>query len=197
MKLSVVAAIAYAVIAPSPIRAATLSYTQTGDVYAIVVDAEEHNGAFETVVFEARPMGSSAFANQATGNVVGIPRPPGDPFTYMNRLLTAHPLDFPDAIGYGLSLFELVNPPDRLFFVLGRQRGNISTASEPGGDLFLANLYMPGGAASAEVTVQLLGGGILVRELRLTIPVPEASLAASTACALVAATIASRRRRLS
>ncbi len=63
-----------------PARAAQLSMTNNGAIYTFYVDGESLNGGFETIYFQAK----------AT--------PPGDSFTYNNRMLHADPIDFPGAL---------------------------------------------------------------------------------------------------
>jgi hypothetical protein len=178
----------------STAHAASLSYTQTNTAFAIFLDGEEHNDQFETIFFEVKPNPPAEFNNNNTGGV-GVPRPPGQPFTYYNRLLDADPLDFPGALG--LTQVGLVKTPQELSFTVGNLFGTVTTAAQSNGDLFLGNVNMPGAGASANVLVQLIRAGNLVQELRMTIPIPEPSAATMAMTALTATTIVRRRRRIS
>lgn len=162
-------------IACSTAEAASLSYTQNANAFAIFVDGEEHNGAFDTIYFRVEPNAPAVFTNIG-GLPVGPPRPPGAPFTYRNLLLNADPMDFPD--GLGLNQFGLVITSSQMSFTVASLGGTITTAPQANGDLFLGNINMPGVGASANVTVQLLRNGNLLQELTAVVPVPEpASLA--------------------
>jgi hypothetical protein len=191
MKCVTSLAIALMLVANSAAQAASLSYTQTNDAFAIYVDGEEHNGNFETIYFQAKPNPPAEFTNNSGG--IFFVRPPGRPFTYPNELLTQDPIDFPG----GLALFQsgLVNIPQELSFTVANLFGTITTAPQPNGDLFLGNVNMPGAGASANVLVQLRRAGNLVQQLTLTIPVPEPSALALAVAALAGATRISRRRR--
>jgi hypothetical protein len=143
--------------------------------------------------FQVRPNSPAMFTNNASGNNSGVPRPPGDSFTYHNRMLNGDPLDFPGALG--LTQLGLVNIPQELSFTVANLFGTITTASQPNGDLFLGNVNMPGAGASASVLVQLLRAGNLVQELRMTVPVPEPSGALLGATAFAALSLARSARQ--
>jgi hypothetical protein len=175
----------------SATNAASLSYTRTADAFAIFLDGEQHNGAFDTFGFWVRPNAPAVFTN-FSGLLGGPPRPPGQPFTYHNGLLNADPLDDPNSIG--LAMLGLIRTPTELSFAASRLGGTITTATQPNGDLFLGNVNMPGAGASANVTVQLYRAGDLVQELTATIPVPEPTSMALAGIALAGMIAVSHRR---
>jgi hypothetical protein len=166
-----VIAVASLAVAASAADAATLSIGSFQDwsvrgIAAIYLDGDADNGNFDTITFSARPqsvvhvqlisagtviselifpffqpISLSPFANQNSGLSAGVPRPAGQTFTYINRLLHADPLKFPGGLGW--VVFGLVNRPDELSFVTGPLGGRIDTAGQPDGRLFLANIYAP------------------------------------------------------
>jgi hypothetical protein len=176
---ALVTVIAVSWIASGPLAAAaSVSVTWNGDAVSIYVDGEAQNGAFDTIFFQARPIPPASFTINNSGLLGGVPRPPGEPSTYPNRMLTADPLDFPG--GLALTQVGLINTPQELSFTVGALGGTITTAAQPNGDLFLGNLNLPGFAnasAGANATVQLISAGSLVQELNTVIFVPEPAAA--------------------
>ncbi|MBL9165331.1 MAG: hypothetical protein JNL18_21570 [Planctomycetaceae bacterium] len=159
-----------------PARAAQLSMTRNGAIYIFYVDGESLNGGFETIYFQAKATPPGKFANVPNGAAPpGVPRPPGDSFTYPNRMLIADPLDFPGALG--LSMVGFINNGQELSYAVGNLFGTITTANQPNGDLFLANLYVPD-PTHFTATVQLISAGTVVFEATQTIPEPAAGLVA-------------------
>jgi hypothetical protein len=156
-----------------PARAAQLSMTSNGAIYTFYVDGESLNGGFETIYFQAKATPPGKFAN--VGIEFGVPRPPGQAFTYRNLMLIADPLDFPEALG--LSSVGVVRNGQELSYTVGNLFGTITTANQPNGDLFLANLYVPD-PTTFTATVQLISAGTVVFEATQTIPEPAAGLVA-------------------
>jgi hypothetical protein len=105
------------------------------------IDGDNLNGAFDAIEFKTWTYPQNKFGNNNSGNAAGIPRGAGQQFTYPNRMLNADPLDFPGALG--LTMSGLVNTTRELSFKATSPTGAISTASEPNGDLFLGNFYIP------------------------------------------------------
>lgn len=146
-------------------HAASLSVVTIANVRSIYLDGGAENGTFNTVIFKATPglmivtlvnaagqavgpvlnaapglddpVGYLPFGNLSNGLTGNIPRPAGQPFTYYNRMLDGDPLDG----GMGWSLVGVVRTSTELAFAGGPLGANISTSSQPGGRLFLANLY--------------------------------------------------------
>ena len=159
-----------------PARAAQLSMTNNGAIYTFYVDGESLNGNFETIYFQAKATPPGKFANLPNlASPPGVPRPPGDSFTYPNRMLIADPLDFPGALG--LTQVGLNLTGQELSYAVGNLFGTITTANQPNGDLFLANLYVPDHTAFT-ATVQLISAGTVVFEATQTVPEPAAGLVA-------------------
>lgn len=150
------------VIIPSTAHAASLHLNSpTPDVFSVYLDGLTENGSFDTVVFNATPTGvtvdlkngetlvqsrSSIYTLEDpqiprtfTKLTTGAGRPAGDPFTYINRALDADPVEG----GKGWTLQGVVINSTRLSFIGGTPGQMITTASEPGGRLFLANLNAP------------------------------------------------------
>lgn len=81
------------------------------------------------------------FGRLDSGAVAGIPRPPGQQATYINRMLNADPLDVDGGMAW--NILGLTRTPTEVSFAGGPPVGKINTASEPDGRLFLANFYVP------------------------------------------------------
>jgi hypothetical protein len=160
-----------------PAHAAQLSMTNNGAIYTFYVDGEALNGGFETIYFQAKATPPGKFANVISGipGEEGRPRPPGQAFTYRNIMFTTDPLDFPG--GLGLSMVGFINNGQELSYTVGNLFGTLTTANQPNGDLFLANLYVPDSTAFT-ATVQLISAGTVVFEATQAIPEPAAGLVA-------------------
>jgi hypothetical protein len=175
------------ILACGSAKAASLAIVANGSTpytYSVYLNGTGVNGNFNTIKLDARPrlvlvqlsdsMGrvvadlvapfslgqpsppGYAFANLSSGQVAGVPRPAGEAFTYYNRLLNADPLDAPG--GKGWSLLGIKVTEDLVGFSGGPLGANITTANEPNGQLFLANLYyVPEPAACGLVGMALLG----------------------------------------
>jgi hypothetical protein len=163
--------------------------------HSVYLDGGVLNGAFDLVNFQATATPPGALRNASlTGLVGGVPRPPGDPFTYINRMLFSDPEEVPGALGWML-IGDRQNNPFELLFTTGPLTGTITTAGQVDNRLFLANLYLaPGGAA--HVRVRLTTAGAVLSELTTLAGVPEPSAAGLiTSAALVGAVRATRTRR--
>lgn len=130
------------------------------NVWTLYLDGKELNGAFDTIYVKTSISAPSTFSNVTSGLVAGVPRPPGQPFSYLNRMLDADPTDI--AGGLGLTRFGVVNTPQELAFAAAALDGAITTADQPGGRLFLANFFREHGSFGSHV--QLLREGKLLFE---------------------------------
>jgi hypothetical protein len=110
-----------------------------------------------------------SFINLNSGLNAGVPRPAGDAFTYRNRMLQADPFDG----GKGWTLQDLVMTPSELSFTAGPTTGKITTATEVGGRLFLANIryaFVPEPAAVVLLSAVTLGIAALRRRSARRMP---------------------------
>jgi hypothetical protein len=180
MKRLALAAIAALITVAPNASAASVSFTQNGDAISIFLDGGAQNGAFDTIFFQLRPVAPALFTNNNNSrNAAGVPRPAGQAFTYYNGMLDADPLDFPGALG--LTQVGLINTPQELSFTVGKLGGTITTADQPDGDLFLANVNLQG-SVFFEGRVQLISGGALIQEFVIPrIPEPAGALLALVA----------------
>jgi hypothetical protein len=156
-------------------------------ISSIYLVGEAQNGGFDTITLKATPdigvhvqlinagapiadlqapvilTGSvGAFLNLNSGLDAGVPRPAGQAFTYRNRQLEADLLDG----GLGWILQDLVMTPSELSFTAGPTTGKITTATEAGGRLFLANIHfslVPEPAAIVLLSTVMLGLAALCR----------------------------------
>jgi len=164
------------------------------NVYSFYVDGAELNGSFDTIYFQAKPTGGT-FINQLSGALGGVPRPPGDLFSYPNRLLTADPLDFPG--GLALTQVGLVNTPQELSFTVGKLGGTLTTADQVNGDLFLGNVNLSGPTAGFTFQVQLISAGNVIYDPGILVGppiVPEPASFSIAALSFVGLMAAGRRR---
>ncbi|QDT72961.1 hypothetical protein [Lacipirellula limnantheis] len=140
------------------------------NVYNFYVDGGNFNGSFDTIFFQAKSYRGS-FINANSGASAGVPRPPGDLFTYPNRMLTADPLDFPG--GLALTQVGLINNGQELSFTVGKLGGTITTAAENAGDLFLGNVMMSSGGGFS-YQIQLISAGNVLYDTGInTIPLTD------------------------
>lgn len=163
-------------VAPSPAAAATLTVrSYPNNVYALYLRGE--STVFNAVELTVTPAGS-AFQNTLSGVFNGAPRPPGQPFTYRNRALDADPYgpDLP-GIGKGWSLGGVVNTSTKLSFAGGPLGQDITTATEPNGELFLANIMLEDSSSSATAVLRVLNGFASLPTQILHFPLPEPTTA--------------------
>ncbi|MBL9165332.1 MAG: PEP-CTERM sorting domain-containing protein [Planctomycetaceae bacterium] len=151
----------------SAASAASMALTYQNNAYAFYLNAGEYNGAFDTIYFQAKATPPSVFANLNTWGSEAFPQPPGNPFTYYNRLLSADPLEYPGAVA--LTQIGTVITAQELSFAVGKLGGTISTVDQPYGYLFLANVYQSG-APGWVATLQMLSAGTIVQEFHLVTP---------------------------
>jgi len=179
-------------LAASTMSAAQLSVTPyPNNVDAIFIDGE--STVFNALGFSATPIDGAMFLNINSGGL-SFPQPPGNPFTYRNRLLDVDPIDFPESKGW--TLLGVINTHLQQAFVGGPLGQTIDTSTEPNGDLFLANLMLPANA-TATVQVTLVNGIDTVFEQSIIVGVPEpATLALAAIAALGLAAVRRRRTRL-
>jgi hypothetical protein len=150
--------------------AATLAFQQVDSAVAVYLNGQELNGHFDTVDVIIEPISPTIFTNASTGLAGGEYLPPGRPFTYINRLLNTDPGD--DPRGQGWSTLGVVNTPTRVAFAGSPLGQKIDTSSQPGGNLFLANVNLspPLPQGNFRARVLLISAGILVADLTV---VPE------------------------
>ena len=160
-----------AVVTCSSASAATLTAKQTGNAWALYLSGGADNGNFDSVQLSVVPDGSTTFGNNTGGLVSGAPRPAGQEFTYPNRALNSDPLDDPSFKGW--SLLDVINTPTAFSFGGGPLGAKISTAADPNGELFLANIFLPTAGARANVSLQLVNAGVNLPTLNTVIGVPE------------------------
>jgi hypothetical protein len=166
MKTIAALTVALLVTATSTARAASLIVEHAGGTHTVYLDGAQHNGNFDTIYFEAHPNAiellmiragvlvqqinyvpslaepqMGLFANLNSGLSAGLPRPPGLAYTNNNRTLDADPIDVPQSQGW--TIIGVTRTPSEVSFTGGPLGGTISTAGQPGGRLFLANLYAP------------------------------------------------------
>lgn len=159
------------VLVCSTANAASLHVNTTNSLQtnAIYLDGGPQNGLFNTVIFEAVPISPPMFINLSSG----VGKPAGDANTYRNRALDADPLDG----GLGWSLVGAQTTATSLTFTGGPLGSNITTADQPGGRLFLANLHFAPPYGFFNARVQLLDGtGTRVADLWILAPEPTSAI---------------------
>lgn len=174
-------------------NAASLTSVKTEpSAYAIYLNGAPENGAFDTVIFNATPDVGQSFTNQNAGTSAGAPRPAGQAFTYRNRALD-FATDDPDFPGLGWTIVGAQSNATGLQFSGGPTGFKISTAGQPNGALFLANINMPNGVGVANV--KLVNNGQQVADLTIPInPIPEPASFALAGLSMLG--FAAIRRRL-
>jgi hypothetical protein len=147
----------------TPAYAARKGFAKIGDSWSLFIRGDELNGMFDTVDVSYTPASGGQFANLASGLNAGVPRAPGEPFTFVNRALDQDPLDG----GSGWAIVGRTVTANQLSFAGGPLGGRIDTSSGPQGWLFLANLSLTNDSARpfASGRVQLINAGVIVSEL--------------------------------
>jgi len=181
--------VVFVAVAPAGAEAASLTYIEhppgVARIWSFYLNIRPDEGPYDTVAFYASSF-SSTFLNQNNGLVGGVPRPPGEPFTYWNRNLTRSTAEG----GLGWIVLGPVNTPSELSFTGGVLGGTISTAEQPGGNLFLANVQ----SMSGTVQAQLIRGGELKQTLFTFFPPAEPTSSIIAGLGLVGLIIVRRLR---
>lgn len=147
--------------------------------YSIFLAGNSLNSDFNVISFAVTPDAPGLFTNVDTFGGESPVRPPGLPITYRNRLLDTDPADNPAGLGY-VMLGTLVSST-KVEFTTGPLGQQISTATQPDGRLFLANINLPTGTARGNIL--LIDVGNIAADLRFVIPEPAGmNLAAIGAC---------------
>jgi hypothetical protein len=153
--------------------AATLSATRFAD-NVVAIYLSDESTAFNGVSFQLCP--DVAFENINSGLAAGVPRPVGQPFTYRNRALDADPAGTDSlGIGNGWTLLAPVTTAAGISFAGGPLGESISTAGEPNGALFLANVML-GSDSGFTAWVTLVNGVNTVLRQRLTVTIDSMEL---------------------
>jgi hypothetical protein len=195
MKRLLALAVALGVTLCSTVNAASLRvnpHSPTG-VYSLYFNGGAENGNFDTIIVDILPLAGAQFLNTNSGNEASRPRPPGMPYTYINRAINTDPFDYPEGLGWtilGLApTYELANG---LQFTAGPLGGKINTSTMPNGELFLANIIMPPDA-QAMASVQVVSVGTILQTLTATFPIPEPAAAGLATVALLSLAAIGRR----
>lgn len=179
MRCMTVAILALTLCEGAPAAAAEFYFKASGNTATFYLDAGRGaayggnlNGKFDTVDFQLTTFNGS-FININSGQVGGIPRPPGEPSTYRNRVLDADPLDG----GLGWSVVGQVINANGMAWAGGPLGHTIDTSGQPNGGLFLANVQfgVPARTASVSGRVQLISAGDIVAEIPF-VPEPAAGV---------------------
>jgi PEP-CTERM motif-containing protein len=138
MKFSLCTSLCLCLVACSTTSAAFLTVISNNNALAYYLDGSGRNGSFDEIRFDSRIYGKPIFTGNNSGLVSGSPRPAGQALTYPNRMLNSDPLDDPTFLGFVIS--DLSNQPRWLSFTVTNPHGGITTATQPQGWLFLANV---------------------------------------------------------
>jgi hypothetical protein len=137
-------------------------------VYTLYLAGE--STVFNALGLSVKPNGDAMFLNLPAIIGLGIPRPPGGPYTDRNRALDEDPSEYPASRGW--TLLGVQTNANGIVFSGGPLGRLIDTSGEPDGKLFLANLMLPPGA-TATATLQLVNGVDTVYTQTLQFPIPE------------------------
>ena len=154
-------------VAAASSDAASLSLTKSpaNGSYQIYLNGE--STMFDTFSFRMNAT-SGGFTNLDIGFNGFVPRGLGEPFTYINRYLAAHPVQG----GMGLTLVGEQSTTTALAFDALKWGGKVDTSGQPGGRLFLANVMLSP-TANIPLVVQLIAGGPIVQTLTYVRPLDE------------------------
>jgi hypothetical protein len=185
----IAAAIALALaLAASEAHAAGFGLAKAGDAWALFLNGDASlfgndaklNGQFDTIDFLFQMHSGLQLTNISSGLNAGVPRLPGEPFTFRNRALDQDPLD--GGLGWNVLAPTPAITPSTIQWAGGPLGGTIDTrVGHKGGWLFLANFYFSP-PVDAELPIggriQLISGGNVVMEIPkllidMTIPLPE------------------------
>jgi hypothetical protein len=164
--------------------------------YAVYIDSEAT--IYDVIELTITPLSGVSFANIGSGLNAGVPRGPNENFTFRNRVLDADPLDG----GRGWSFpGQTINATTYTWVGGPNPAIPITTATEPGGRLFLGNVSITGQSPAAtrpghvaNVSVNLIANGITVQTITGMLSAPEPASFGMAGIAAIAG-LAFRRRR--
>lgn len=171
-------------------NAASLSVsTGANKTFSVWIDGEADNGNFNTVKLEVNAIpNSEGVPSTLLGLSSGAGKVVGDVGTFRNRMLDADPLDG----GLGWSTAGVQTSASVLGFSGGPLGGNITTADQPSGRLWLGNFQLSTpGVATVLVQLSNSTGDLLFDQ---TVTIPEPATLAMASCSLIGL-LALRRRR--
>jgi len=175
----------------SAANAAVLSVTSNAaqGIYSALINTG--SDVIDTIDVKFTPGAGSTFINNNSGLASGVPRNPGDPFTYPNRKLNADPLDVDG--GQGWTFFGLTNNANTLEFT-GTPIGSTINTNNTG--LFLGNVMLNSPASTGTVTIKglRLGNEVFNLTENLGAPIPEPATLAMAGLALVGMVAIGRRK---
>lgn len=163
----------------------TKNNAQTNN-WSLYIDTEAT--VFDSIQIDVVPSAGIGFGALSSGTG----RSAGDPNTFRNRVLDGDPLDG----GKGWLVPGAVVNATTFSFGGGPPGEKISSAAEPNGDLFLANLFFTGAPAAGvwgTANVQLVNAGTTISTLSVPIGIPEPATCALAGMGLVGL-LAVRRR---
>lgn len=140
------------------------------DTYAVFLHGEELNMMFDTIIVDITPHVGSTFVRlsppfQLNRDATSA----GDEYTFLNPFLGAPSFCF--CTGHGFSLLGVIVSETNIEFTGGPLGNTIDTNFLSNAGLFMTNLVLPNGRATANV--QLVRAGTIVADLTETFGVPE------------------------
>jgi hypothetical protein len=192
-RLAALLAVCVAAAASSAYAAPIYSVTSTpqgvNTAYSLYINT---NGlAMNGLDMQATPLAGASFLTPGSGIVSGVPRPAGQAATYRNRYLDTDPAD--DPAGKGWLLVSPVTTAALVTISGGPVGSQISSASEPGQKLFLANFLLPAGA-KGQAVLKAVNGAPVVDLQTIPLGVPEPATLGLAGLSLLGLVVASRRR---
>jgi hypothetical protein len=164
------------------------------NIYSLYFNGGADNGNFDTIIVDISPGPGTQLLNPNSGIETGVgPRPAGQAFTYINRMINASPDDVVGGLGWTvLGLPPVAEIANGLEFTAGPLGGTIDTSAMAGGELFIANFQF-GVGAHAFVNFQAVSAGTVVYTQSFVIPDPEPATVSLAGLAVLA--FAAVRRR--